>query len=246
MVATVNPHPSFHRVSDAADPYWDALMAIYELVFQEGEKEPRPSLEAQLSTQEDERRGGHIVLAALHGGRTCVGGVIFSYLEAVNCGYISYLMVRPDTRRRGIGRELFYAARSVLDRNAYKLARTHAEGVFTELERESSSDPHTYERFQFWERLGVRPLDVEWEYPELAPGRRPLEMYLAYGSFTSRRHWTPPALADAVNEIFLATYAYLPGAEGALARLRYHLACRQPDLPIPYRILTYATRGIPL
>ncbi|MBI4013076.1 MAG: GNAT family N-acetyltransferase [Candidatus Rokubacteria bacterium] len=186
-----------YRINDARDPNWDRLMAIYESVFERGEKEPSECLAANLSAEGREKPGGHIVLAAIGAGGDCLGGdclggIIFSHLNAVNCGYVSYLMVAPQAQGRGIGSGLVHAARRALDVQA----RT---------------------------------------YPELANGRTPAPMYLAFGSFTAERRWTRGALVSVVDSIFTATYAHLPGAEVVRARIVARLAARPPHLSVTYR-----------
>ena len=224
-----------YRINNTRDRHWDRLMAIYEGVFERGEKEPPECLAAHLSAEGHEKPGGHIVLAAIEAVGDCLGGIIFSYLGAVNSGYVSYLMVAPEAQGRGIGRGLVHAARHALDVQARRWGRRGADGVFTELQKELVAEPRTYARFRFWERLGVRPLDFEWEYPELANGRTPVPMYLAFGSFTGERPWTPGALVSVVDSIFTATYAHLPGADAVRARIVARLAARTPHLPVAYR-----------
>lgn len=233
LSATVGTH--FHRIRRVDDPHWDALMSIYETVFKEGEKESRASFEANLSVEGREITGGHIVLASLDAYGNSRGGIIFSYLRAVNCGYISYLMVEPGMRWRGLGTGLFYAAKAVLDSHAQTVGHAAVDGVFTEIEKESPLDPDTRERFRFWERLGVFPLDVEWIYPELAPGRTPVNMYLAYGPLGGRRTWTVTTLKSAVKEIFRVTYVYLPEASSALTKVLGRLEAISPNATIAYR-----------
>lgn len=230
--AIVGTH--FHRIRRVDDPHWDALMSIYEAVFEEGEKESRASFEANLSAEGREITGGHIMLASLDAYGNSRGGIIFSYLRAVNCGYISYLLVEPSMRRRGFGTGLFYAAKAVLDSHVQTVGHAAVDGVFTEIERGSPLDPDTCERFRFWERLGVFPLDVEWVYPELAPGRRPVNMYLAYGPLGARHTWTATTLKSAVEEIFRVAYAYLPEAPAALTKVLGGLEAVSPDATIAY------------
>ncbi len=231
--AIVGTH--FQRIRQVDEPQWDALMSIYEAVFKEGEKESRASLEANLSAEGYEATGGHIVLVALDAYGNSLGGIIFSYLRAVNCGYISYLMVEPGMRQRGLGTSLFYAAKAVLDSQAQAVGHAAVHGVFTEIEKESSLDPDTCERFRFWGRLGVLPLDVEWVYPDLAPGRTPVNMYLAYGPFGTHHIWNATMFKSAVEEIFRATYSYLPEAPSALTRVLGGLEAVSPNAIIAYR-----------
>jgi len=209
-------------------------MSIYETVFKEGEKESRASFEANLSAEGRETTDKYIVLVSLGADGNSCGGVIFSYLRVVNCGYISYLMVEPGMRRRGLGTGLFYAAKAALDSHAQTFGHAAIDGVFTEIEKESPLDPDTYERFRFWEHLGVLPLDVEWVYPELVPGKTPVNMYLAYGPLGVSHTWTAAMLKSAAEEIFRATYAYLPGARSVLMKILEGLDSLSPNVNIAY------------
>lgn len=224
----------FHRVTQPSDPYWDRLMTLYEATFKEGEKESRSSLEAQLCPEGVESSGRPIGLAFVNADHVH-GGIIFSYLDAVNSGFISYLVVALDVRHQGLGTELFQVCKSVLDRIACGRSGAAADGIFTELEKESPERPETYRRFRFWDRLGVFPLDIEWVYPELRPGQAPVEMYLAYGASGSKRRWTAASLSLAARAIFRTTYADVPGAEEALEKILATLAKLPPHALIPYR-----------
>lgn len=210
-------------------------MAIYEAVFPDEERESRAVLERYFSLTGAEHTGGYQVLAAVdRSGAGVVGGIVFSYLSGVNCGYISYLMVAAEARRRGIGTALFRASREALDSVARRTECPGAEGVFTELRKRSDRHPGTLERVRFWTRLEVIPLAVDWEYPELEPGKQPARMDLAYAPFTPRR-LTFGMLGRAVREIFATTYSYLPTSEAVLTRVAAGIESRTPDLPVPYR-----------
>jgi hypothetical protein len=209
-------------------------MKLYEVTFKEGEKESRSSLEAQLCPEGVESSGRPIVLALVNANHV-YGGIIFSYLAAVNGGFISYLMIAFEVRHQGLGTELFHVCKSFLDRIACDQSETAVDGIFTELEKESPEKLETYRRFQFWDRLGVFPLDTEWVYPELRPGQAPVEMYLAYGAPRSKRRWTAASLSLAARAIFSTTYADVPSAEEALEKILAALAKLPPHAPIPNR-----------
>lgn len=225
----------FRRLTRSNDPCWHRFMTLYETTFKEGEKEPRASLEAQLCPEGREATGAAIAIGFVTARDRVDGGIILSYLNSVNCGFISYLVVSPLLRCRGVGTQLFEEGKTVLQRAAESSGHVGVAGVFTELEKESPAEPRTLRRFRFWERLGVLPLDMEWVYPQLAPGRPPLSMYLAYGAFDGHRVWTAAGLARAATAIFRSTYADVAGAEAALQTVLAGLASHPPNAPIGYR-----------
>jgi GNAT superfamily N-acetyltransferase len=212
-------------------------MTIYENTFREGERESRRAFEDNLASEGNEKSGGHIILALLDREARCRGGIIFSYLEIINSGYISYLVVERSLRRLGHGSALFWAAKDTLDFSAHSLGHPSVHGIFAELERESLQDPLTYDRLRFWENLGVLPLDFSWAYPELIAGKTPVPMDLAYRGFGTHRQLTHASLCAATEAIFRSTYSYLPGCASVLETVRHVLTRYPPATPIPFRSL---------
>lgn len=90
-------------------------------------------------------------------GDSIVGGVTYEHYPRSNCGLVTYLLVAPEARKRGLGRRLFTeAARELYDAGAH--------AVFGEVHRDA---PETLARFVRW---GACVLDVPYVQPSLGPG----------------------------------------------------------------------------
>lgn len=114
---------AYRRLLDADDPAWRPLIDLYTKVFEEGQRETERALLQNLVTPRTPRVGGHLVIVAEGDRAGCVGGVIFSYLPTINCGYVSYIFVQPTLRDRGIGIGLLEALRSTLSLEASQYDR---------------------------------------------------------------------------------------------------------------------------
>jgi GNAT superfamily N-acetyltransferase len=86
-----------------------------------------------------------------------LGGITYEHYPASNCGLVTYMVVAPAARQRGLGRALLTsAARSLYDAGAAL--------VLGEVHRDK---PERLERFVRW---GAQPLDVPYVQPSLGPG----------------------------------------------------------------------------
>lgn len=229
-----SPEPVMRRVSGPHDPAWPALIALYTRIFEEGQRETERAIVRNLVTSQNRRHGGHIVYVAEQRG-ACVGGNIFSYLPAIDAGYVSYIFVDPASRSRGIGRALLRAMRTCLANEAADAGRPDVQGLFAEIERGEDAGQSLQRRFRFWEQAGVLPLDLAWRYPPLHDGDPPAPMYLAFGSYApAAPQWYPGGLARVARAIFDATYSYLPSANATLLSIREELDRLPQDQPVPY------------
>lgn len=84
-----------------------------------------------------------------------VGGICYELYPRSGCGLMTYMVVAPDARRRGLGEQLFREA-------AAELRTRGAKAVLGEVEGEER-----IARFQVW---GAHVVDVEYVQPALAPG----------------------------------------------------------------------------
>lgn len=226
---------SIRRVSGPSDGAWRALIALYTRVFEEGQRETERAIVRNLVTSKNRREGGHIVLIAENEEAGCVGGNIFSYLPAIDSGYVSYIFVNPAWRSRGIGHALLEEMRTSLFGEAMRTGRRSVRGLFAEVERGERSRQALRRRFRFWERAGVLPLDLDWQYPPLHQGDPPVLMYLAFGSYGPVRDvWYPKDLKDVARAIFDATYSYLSYARATLEAILKELHDLPADRPVPY------------
>ena len=242
------PPLTFRRLPDASDSAWRPLISLYEDSFEDAQLETEAGILRSLSTPARPRVGGHQVIGAFDSNEACIGGIIFSYLPAIDCGYLSYLFVRSRFRRQGVATALLQEARSNLAAAAVAAGRPRVVGSFAEIQRGGHPGPIVDERLRFWARVGVLPLDFEWRYPPLRPDVPAVPTYLAYGSYgLERERWFPRDIERVAIAIFEATYDYLPEASATLRAIIGALRRMSPDTLIPY--LTHPapapTKGMP-
>ena len=90
-------------------------------------------------------------------GETILGGIAYEHYPISNCGLVTYMVVAPSARKRGLGRELLTSA-------ARELYSAGAALVVGEVHRDK---PERLERFIRW---GAQRLDVSYVQPSLGPG----------------------------------------------------------------------------
>jgi GNAT superfamily N-acetyltransferase len=114
-----------------------------------------------------------------------LGGTVFSYVPASNCGFSEYLVVRKDRHGQGLGRQLVDARRAELDDLARQAGQAACRGVFIEAdnpqrtpaalqlqERETAMD--TVARLRVFAHLGFRRVDMAYIQPSLGSGKQPV------------------------------------------------------------------------
>lgn len=124
------------------------------------------------------------VVVAVENGLV-VGGTIFSYVPATNCGFSEYLVVRKERHGQGIGRLLFDARQAALNTLAREFGLAMCSGLFIEAdspertppqlqarERETATDAAT--RLEVFAHLGFLRVDLAYVQPPLGPGKHPV------------------------------------------------------------------------
>lgn len=126
------------------------------------------------------------VLAVRRAGAV-LGGCVFSYVPAGNCGFSEYIVVGRAHRGAGLGRLLFDGRKALLD----ALARAAGwaggcRGLFIEVENPyrtpaaflaqeqvTSLDP--FDRWRIFRRLGFLLADLAYTQPPLGPDKAPVD-----------------------------------------------------------------------
>ncbi len=106
-----------------------------------------------------------------------LGGIVFEYYRASSTALLSYLVVDPAARRKGVGRGLVERARAVLEETARGTGRD-LRGVFAETEAPEGSEDAavraaTVARLEALRALGGKWIDVPYVQPPLGPERLP-------------------------------------------------------------------------
>jgi GNAT superfamily N-acetyltransferase len=93
-------------------------------------------------------------------GDDIAGGITYELYPKSRCGLVTYMVVAPSARERGLGRTLLTSA-------ARELYDAGARAVFGEVHRDA---PQRLARFQRW---GARLVDFAYVQPALGPGLEP-------------------------------------------------------------------------
>jgi GNAT superfamily N-acetyltransferase len=184
---------------------------------------------------DETRRQFYVVVA--EAGDVLVGGTIFSYVPATNCGFSEYLVARQDRRGQGIGRLLFDARRTILTGAARSLGHVAARGLFIEadnpqrvphdlLERERSTALDAETRLHLFAHLGFWRVDLAYAQPSLGPAKEPVTyLDLLFAPWTTADLTTRELPIDVVRNTLRPIWsAWAPEtAEAAAAALASHL-----------------------
>lgn len=167
------------------DPDLPALHALMAEVFADPNLVfSRERLQEFLAEADAPDRKYHI-LVVRRGGQM-VGGTIFAYLPEANCGFSEYIMLRPEARGVGLGRQLFEERRRILDADARRCGYDACRGLFIETENpdrtpaeflaqelETSLDARV--RLQMFGRMGFRRCDAPYIHLPLGPDQEPVD-----------------------------------------------------------------------
>lgn len=158
-----------------------------------------------------------------------IDGFIFAELyRESGCGLLTYLAVRPEARRRGVGRRL--VARAVEHLNL--LACDHGgrlRAVFAESEDPLNPDNAPYhDRFDLFdritvlERLGARQVVTGYVQPPLSPHQERAANLLLFAlpiDDNLPRHLDAAVLRDFLHEFYRAEGIAAPQNDGDVARM---------------------------
>ena len=187
MRATVRP--AFREVFDPADPSMVAAHQLLQRSFHKSELVPRSEWRNLLR----ERKAGlwfdsrwHLIVADLAG--EVIGVASGTYLGNVNTGVVGYLAVSEAARGLGVGPRLRARLRTLLRRDALKIAGEPLEAIIGEVRPDNP-----------WLRTLVRrdrvlALDFAYYQPHLHLFSRPVPLVLYYESLGRNRRQLPVAL----------------------------------------------------
>jgi hypothetical protein len=125
--------------------------------------------------------GRHNVLLVAEDAEQFLGGVLFHYLKKPNTGFSSFMGTTLESRGKGVARKLHDARLRTLN----EIAGKQIEGLFLdsvnpvrltkeelEAERQVGADP--YKRWQVFQHLGFRKVDIGYEQPVGGPQGGPI------------------------------------------------------------------------
>lgn len=181
-------HPAEIQITDVVDPQDSDLQAFSHLMRSTFADPNLVLSTAQLNRMMDERHGAdrrlHLLLA--RAGSTVLGGSLFSYVPATNCGFSEYIVLSPAARGRGLARRIFAHRLAILRAEAQDCGRPGPAGLFVEVanpgrvsaqlkDAERRLGVDTAVRWQIMHHFGFRRVEVPYSPP---PGPGDLVLYL--------------------------------------------------------------------
>lgn len=142
---------------------------------------------------------------------TLLGGMAFEYYRESRCGLLTYLVVDPGQRRRGLARHLIQRAITLLKQDA-DAAGTTLRGVSSETEDPARATAGgnampPQQRLLTLAQLGARWLDIPYLQPALAGGSgrcRHLLLLVFYPGPTQPPRIDGSAVRDFLHEFYRA------------------------------------------
>lgn len=140
-----------------------------------------------------------------------LGGMAFEYYRESRCGLLTYLVVDPAQRRRGVARQLIQRAIALLTQDAGTAGST-LRGVFSETEDPAlvaaeGNAMSPQQRLITLAQLGARRLAIPYVQPTLAGGSgrcRHLLLLVFYPELTQTTCIEGSAVRDFLHEFYRA------------------------------------------
>ncbi|MDQ6675143.1 MAG: GNAT family N-acetyltransferase [Chloroflexota bacterium] len=173
------------RLEDPDDPGLAELSGLLHAAF----ADPDTVLELDRMQAFLARAGAatdrHFCVVVAEEAGVLVGGTVFSYVPATNCGFSEYLVARKERHGQGIGRLLFEARRALLNQRANDSGQPSCSGLFIEADnpqrtpldlqiRERVTAMDAVTRLRLFAHLGFLRVDLEYVQPALGPGKSPV------------------------------------------------------------------------
>ena len=175
------------------------------------------------------------MIVARDSDESVLGGIIFEFYRKSECWLTTYIAVRPNARRRGIGKALIARVVAAISR------QTSDVTLFAEAEiPERLATPR--ERHWAWTRLailahlGLRRIQIDYVQPALSPDQHPIDsLYLLlYVGERERNAIASARLISFLKEFYAALHQpsspYLGTMCDALAKVPILEAQRLPTI----------------
>jgi len=131
--------------------------------------EPSPILHVALAIADD-RRPDEV------DARSLLGGIVFEYFRRSKAALVTYICVRADVRKRGIGRFLLdYAVDHLRAHSAGVEVPLFAEAEDPDRQEDGASRDIARRRLPVLRKLGFREIPIRYRQPSLGPGKEPLD-----------------------------------------------------------------------
>lgn len=161
------------QITAPDDPAIAAFGAIQERSYADPDLLIPPEVFPRLLARQTGARRNLMLVAEDDVGQV-IGGTLFHYLGAANCGFSSFLAVAPEVRGQGVARRLHTARFALLDDAAGE--RAPVPGLFidvvaperltpAEVEGERAAGIDPVDRRRIFHRMGFRKVDVAYFQP---------------------------------------------------------------------------------
>jgi GNAT superfamily N-acetyltransferase len=195
----------FDVITDSRQPGFAEAFRLYECSFPPGERDGKKQFEKWFKATKSPESLPYDFLLIARLESKIVGMATMHYIKEIEAGFLGYFVIVPEERDKGIGQAL-------ANETFNELVRIHNQegdgsaclGIFGEIDHYRANSIIRRKRIIFWQRLGLRPLQVAWRYPQLRSGTKPSAMYLA---FKSLRLGVPPFSRDQLQRITREIYA---------------------------------------
>lgn len=123
----------------------------------------------------------HIILG--YEGEKVVAACVADYVRNDNAGIIEFIMVDPDTRGKGYGRQMFDYMEGVFHGDARKAGLPAAAYIAAEMNDPFATDPGSdnldpFLRSRIWGSWGFGKIDFDYLQPSLGEGQKAVENLL--------------------------------------------------------------------
>lgn len=168
-----------------------------------------------------------------------VGGMAFEYYRDSRCGLLTYLVVDPAQRRRGLARQLIQRAIALLKQDAID-AGTVLRGVFSETEdpeqvAAEGNAMSPQQRLITLAHLGARRLDIPYVQPMLEGGSgrcRHLLLLVFYPDVARAASIEGSVVGDFLHEFYRALGVQQPDQDAEFLAMTKQLTETLPLKPL--------------
>ncbi|MDR0313550.1 MAG: GNAT family N-acetyltransferase [Treponema sp.] len=140
---------------------------------------------------ENKREDRHII--HMKTNSTIVGSIFFSYFHEANSGYIPYIVIDPNSRKKGYARAMFEAAMKIMEQDAKKINKKSLKHIYLEIDKYYKNIPPSV---HLWHSLGFKRIDLTYIQPPLNKEKKPSDNLILVV-----RHKSPDSSAIPANDV---------------------------------------------
>ena len=167
-------------ITDAKQKEFEEAYAIYKESFPAGELESKSDIKTMLGKNSQPEEYPTCFWIVATNGLEVTGLATMQYLPSLAAAFLGYLVVKKKHREHGLGSTLAIHALKTIKNIHLKLSTKAFLGIFSEIDFLKGKSAIRQKRLMFWNRLGMRPLEVAWRYPQLTSGTKASGVYLAF------------------------------------------------------------------